>query len=89
MQSIDLPTTQPPKFLTLASYPMDLNSETDGNTEYGGAVQVIIGTATDILGLMMLPWDVQLEELFESNQIEEAVVLLDKMSNGEESLAQV
>ncbi|KAJ3259099.1 transforming growth factor, beta receptor associated protein 1 [Boothiomyces macroporosus] len=89
VQSIDLPTTQPPKFLTLASYPMDLNSETDGNTEYGGAVQVIIGTATDILGLMMLPWDVQLEELFESNQIEEAVVLLDKMSNGEESLAQL
>ncbi|KAJ3320254.1 transforming growth factor, beta receptor associated protein 1 [Boothiomyces sp. JEL0866] len=89
VQSIDLPTTQPPKFLTLASYPMDLNSEIDGKTEYGGAIQVIIGTSTDVLGLMMLPWDVQLEELFDSNHIEEAVVLLDKMSNGEESQSQL
>jgi hypothetical protein len=51
-----------------------------------GSIQVIIGTSTEIIGLLMVPLHIQLLELFQLNEIEEALVLLSQIQPSDPSL---
>ncbi|KAJ3368766.1 transforming growth factor, beta receptor associated protein 1 [Kappamyces sp. JEL0680] len=83
VQSIIIPSANIPKFMNVVSFPMDVTGEKNG-----GVLEIILGTGSEIFGLLMLPWDFQLMELFESNHIDQALLLLAKMSENEESLEQ-
>lgn len=90
IQSISIPSSHAPKFMTLAAYSMDLVS--DGKSESlldGAVIHVVFGTAVAVYGLVMLSWDSQLYELFQSNRTDQALTLLRKMSENEESSEQV
>lgn len=97
VQSIPVATSVEVKFMVSAAFPMDVKGASDENsnnsdeqeTNAKGLIQIIIGTSQDIFGLMMLPWDTQLDQLFESNQVEEALILLGQISENEESKSQI
>lgn len=83
VQSITLPCATVPKFLKCTSFPLSLRGEGSGE------VNIIIGTNTEIFGLRMMPWDSQLLELFESNQISQALNLLAKLEDDDAAEIQV
>ncbi len=86
IQSISIPSANPPKFLKTVSFPVDLM--TSDESKSFGMIQLIFATTSDLFGLVMKPWDLQLTELFDLNQIEQALLLLAKLCENEESLEQ-
>jgi hypothetical protein len=68
VQTITLATSVVPKFMTSVSFPMEIKKNSGSKANSVGTIQVLVGTSTNIFGLYMVPWDVQLQQLFESNK---------------------
>jgi hypothetical protein len=87
VQSIALATLKTPISMSLISYPIDLClkptklDEKSDNNDFRkiGIVQALILTENDIFGLLMAPLEIQLEQLFKENKIDEGARLLNKM----------
>ncbi|KAI8897077.1 CNH domain-containing protein [Globomyces pollinis-pini] len=96
IQSIPIASSQPPKFFCLVSYPIELTSVFDNDDQQNeestipsGSISAIIGTIDGIFGLVMVPWDAQIQELFSNNEMEQAIALLESTSIAEESETQM
>jgi hypothetical protein len=82
IQSLPLPTSLPPKFMCNAAFAMEVNSSDDTT---GGTIQFLVGTTSDVFVVMMVPWDTQIQQLFDNEKVDEALVLLEQMKNNEQS----
>lgn len=80
-----LPESQRAEQNESLSHHKDSSSPTN-SSQKSGAIHVIIGTSTEIIGLLMVPLHTQLLELFQLNEIEEALVLLSQIEPTNPSL---
>lgn len=85
VQEIPLPTSSSPKFMKLASFPLELSTPSNGlSNDSSGIAQILVGSSTALYALVMIPLKSQLAQLFEHNHIPQALNLLTKMhENGE------
>ncbi|EGF82208.1 hypothetical protein BATDEDRAFT_86969 [Batrachochytrium dendrobatidis JAM81] len=93
VQSITFPSDTPAKSISAAQYPLEVKvagffennavstAETSDSlpTTSAGTVQVIISFCNEILGLLMIPWEIQVEQHFDAGSIHQAVILADQI----------
>ncbi|KAI8905923.1 hypothetical protein EDD86DRAFT_193341 [Gorgonomyces haynaldii] len=90
VQTLTMPPHVQPIFMTLASYSLDLICVLeDGEKAPGGTIQIVFGSHKDIYGLRMIPWEIQVEQLFETNKFEQAIVLAEQMTTHDDSRMKV
>ncbi|KAK6096437.1 hypothetical protein MT418_003272 [Batrachochytrium dendrobatidis] len=93
VQSITFPSDTPAKSISAAQYPLEVKvagffennavstAEASDSlpTTSAGTVQVIISFCNEILGLLMIPWEIQVEQHFDAGSIHQAVILADQI----------
>ena len=91
IQVIQLERT--PLFMNVATYPLELkmvletlSSISAGfpsiqrfDSSPGGSLQVLIGYPDQVLGLRMIPWEIQVDQLFDAGKVDQAMTLVEQM----------